>query len=145
MAGQDAVPAALEFIIRQLSARPEIQSQLRAELLTAVPLASADRNYAMIDDLPYLNAVVMESLRLVDTISSYQTRVVPKGGCEISGYYIPAGVGHPYLILSGFKPLALLRHLCIDNCLLPAISHKSSAHNLPQPRSIQSFPLDSPT
>lgn len=100
MAGQDAVPAALEFIIRQISARPEIQSRLRVELLTRVAHAAADRTYAMIDDLPYLNAVVMESLRLVDTISSYQTRVVPKGGCEISGYYIPAGVGHPYSVRS---------------------------------------------
>lgn len=99
MAGQDAVPAALEFIIRQLSSRPEIQSHLRAELLTEVPLVAADRTYPMIGNLPYLNAVVMESLRLVDTISSYQTRVVPKGGCEISGYYIPAGVGHPRILI----------------------------------------------
>ena len=46
----------------------------------------------MIDSLSYLNAVIMEALRLVDTISSYQTRVVPKGGCVISGHYLPAGV-----------------------------------------------------
>ena len=46
----------------------------------------------MIDSLSYVNAVVMEGLRLVDTISSYQTRVVPKGGCVISGCYLPAGV-----------------------------------------------------
>lgn len=49
----------------------------------------------MIDDLSYLNAVVMECLRVVDTISSYQTRTVPKGGCKLSGYYIPADVGNP--------------------------------------------------
>ena len=47
---------------------------------------------AMIDALPYLNAVVMEGLRLVDTIASYETRVVPSGGCMIEGYFIPAGV-----------------------------------------------------
>lgn len=93
MAGQDAVPAALEFITRQLSVYPDVQSKLRIELLTSVPPAARDWTYAMIDSLPYLDAVVMESLRLVDTISSYQTRLVPKGGCTISGYHIPAGVG----------------------------------------------------
>lgn len=46
----------------------------------------------MIDELPFLNAVIMESLRLVDTISSYQTRIVPPIGCKLSGYYIPGGV-----------------------------------------------------
>ena len=46
----------------------------------------------MIDTLSYVNAVVMEGLRLVDTISSYQTRVVPKGGCMTCGYFLPAGV-----------------------------------------------------
>ncbi|KAI4164571.1 MAG: hypothetical protein LQ342_001884 [Letrouitia transgressa] len=55
----------------------------------------------MIESLPYLNAVVMESLRTVDTISSYQTRIVPPGGCVIAGYSIPAGTtiaSQPYLI-----------------------------------------------
>ena len=70
----------------------DVQSKLRVELLTSVPLDAEDRNFAMIDSLPYLDAVVMESLRLVDTISSYQTRVVPLGGCVISGYFLPAGV-----------------------------------------------------
>ncbi|KAG7004303.1 cell division control protein 45 [Physcia stellaris] len=34
-----------------------------------------DSDFPTIDKLVYLNAVVMESLRLVDTVSSYQTRV----------------------------------------------------------------------
>ena len=93
VAGQDAVPAALEFIFRQISKHPDVQSKLRLELLTSLPLSADDRTFAMIDTLSYLNAVVMEGLRLVDTISSYQTRIVPKGGCVISGHYLPAGVG----------------------------------------------------
>lgn len=92
VAGQDAVSAALEFVIRQISAHANVQSQLRLELLTSLPLGPDGRTYPLIDGLPYLDAVVMESLRLVDTISSYQTRIVPKGGCVVSGYYLPAGV-----------------------------------------------------
>ena len=92
VAGQDAVPAVLEFIIRRLSTDIKIQAQVRAEILNSSARVASNRTYAMIDELPYLNAVVMESLRLVDTISSYLTRVVPKGGCTISGHFIPAGV-----------------------------------------------------
>ncbi|KAL9614004.1 MAG: hypothetical protein Q9167_001484 [Letrouitia subvulpina] len=101
VAGQDAVPAALEFMIKQLSLHPDIQSKLRLELLTSLPSATEDRTFPMIESLPYLNAVVMESLRIVDTISSYQTRIVPPGGCVIAGYSIPAGTtiaSQPYLI-----------------------------------------------
>ncbi|KAL9046831.1 MAG: hypothetical protein Q9214_000441 [Letrouitia sp. 1 TL-2023] len=101
VAGQDAVPAALEFMTRQLSIHPNVQSKLRLELLTSLPLATENRTFPMIESLPYLNAVVMESLRTVDTISSYQTRIVPPGGCVIAGYSIPAGTtiaSQPYLI-----------------------------------------------
>ena len=55
-------------------------------------MCAEERLFAVTDSLPYLNAVTMEGLRLVDTISSYQTRTVPKGGCTISGYFLPAGV-----------------------------------------------------
>ena len=94
VAGQDAVSAVLEFIVRQLSIHQDVQSCLRLELLTSVSRQSEESNFATIDKLVYLNAVVMESLRLVDTVSSYQTRLVPKGGCIISGTFLPGGVSN---------------------------------------------------
>lgn len=101
VAGQDAVSAALEYMVRQLSKHAAVQSRLRLELLSSLTLDDKERSLATIDSLPYLNAVVMECLRTVDTISSYQTRVVPKGGCSISGYFLPEGVSSPVqLILS---------------------------------------------
>ena len=95
------MPAVLEFTVRHLSAHPKIQSNLRAEVLSSTLSVTSDSTYAMIDKLPYLNAIVMESLRLVDTVSSYQTRVVPNGGCTISGFYVPGGVSTNFL-LQGF-------------------------------------------
>ena len=98
---QDAVPAALEFIIRQLCIYTDVQSQLRIELSLRVPAAAEYRGFAMIDQLKYLNAIVMEGLRVIDTISSYQTRVVPREGCVISGFFLPAGVR--FRLFHGFR------------------------------------------
>ena len=101
VAGQDAVSAALEYMVRQLSQHIDVQSRLRLELLSSLSLDERERSMATIDSLPYLNAVVMESLRTVDTVSSYQTRVVPKGGCSISGYFLPEGVSSPVKLVLG--------------------------------------------
>ena len=86
----------------------------------------------MIDSLPYLNAVVMESLRLVDTISSYQTRVVPPGGCVISGYFLPAGVCNHFFDLAFYYEFLvsffLLNKRNLRQSFLP--NHTSSIVNL---------------
>lgn len=92
VAGQDAVSAVLEFIVRQLSIHQDVQSHLQLELLTSVSPNREENDLATTEKLAYLNAVVMESLRLVDTVSSYQTRVVPQGGCILSGTFLPGGV-----------------------------------------------------
>ena len=94
IAGQDPVPAALEFTLKQLSIHLDIQFCVRSELLKSMPLAVGNNGLAIIDNLTYLNAVVMESLRLLDNIPSYQTRVVPRGGCLVLGSFLPAGVSH---------------------------------------------------
>ena len=92
LAGHDSVPAALEFMIRQISLHPDVQQKLQWELRQNLPIDAQDRTMAMLDNLQYLNAVTMEGLRLVDTILSYETRTVPKGGCVIEGFFLPQGV-----------------------------------------------------
>ncbi|WP_152722024.1 cytochrome P450, partial [Moraxella catarrhalis] len=42
--------------------------------------------------LPYLNAVVNESLRIAPPVVIGVPRVVPAGGATICGRYVPAGV-----------------------------------------------------
>ncbi|KAL9637707.1 MAG: hypothetical protein Q9164_002032 [Protoblastenia rupestris] len=133
VAGQDAVPAAMEYIVRQISEYPGIQSKLRLELLTLVPLTANDRTFAMIDTLPYLNAVVMEGLRTVDTISSYQTRVVPKRGCVVSDHFLPGGTivaSQPYLINRLPDVFPHPNSFDPDRWLLPRESYKSLAKHL---------------
>lgn len=135
---------------RTLSLHPKVQSRLRVELLSSVPLDAKDRTFAMIDNLPYLNAVIMESLRLVNTISSYQTRVVPPGGCVISGYFLPASVSAPILlklaVYYDYKIIATYE-MCmhLDNRFVPTIPHKPTTQYLSFSRNFRPFPLASPT
>ncbi|KAG8532482.1 uncharacterized protein KY384_002359 [Bacidia gigantensis] len=46
---------------------------------------------AALNDLPYLNAVIHEALRLCNPIPSGLPRVAPKGGTTVCGLHLPAG------------------------------------------------------
>ena len=84
-----------------LGQQPICQARLQQEVQNNLSPENCCRTYTMIDQLPYLNAVVMETLRLVDTIESFQPRLVPGGGRTIDGYFLPAGTivsSHPYLM-----------------------------------------------
>ncbi|GAD93462.1 hypothetical protein PVAR5_2072 [Paecilomyces variotii No. 5] len=88
-AGHDTMSASLEYLTRQISLSPDVQTKLRNEL--CVENGGKFETYGDLDKFPYLHAVVMEGLRLVYTINFYQPRVVPKGGCTIENIYLPEG------------------------------------------------------
>ncbi|CAE6446063.1 unnamed protein product [Rhizoctonia solani] len=70
-AGFETTSASLARTVHLLAQHPHIQTQLRAELLNANP------DLQDLDDLPYLNAIVRETLRLhppVPTIERYATK-----------------------------------------------------------------------
>ena len=100
-AGQENLPSVMEYIVRQLCQHPHMQLRLREEL-ASLPITDADEvSYKALDSLPYLNAIIYESMRLIDVIESYQPRVVPEGGCILHGHRLPAGTvvsAQPYLI-----------------------------------------------
>lgn len=54
---------------------------------------SKDITIASTLKLPYLNAVIEESLRIYPPASLSLTRIVPQGGATICGNHIPAGTG----------------------------------------------------
>lgn len=89
-AGHDTMSASLEYLTRQISLSPDIQTKLREEL--CVQNGGKFETYADLDNSPYLHAVIMEGLRLVYTINFYQPRVVPEGGCIIENIFLPEGV-----------------------------------------------------
>ncbi len=128
IAGQDPVPAALEFIVKQLSIHEDIQSCLHAELLGSIDLLAKGHGSATVDNSAYLDCIVMESLRLIDNISSYQTRIVPPGGCLILGCFLPGGVSNNSFFLGSshlsLPTMMLIRYNHLDSRIRTALPHQ---------------------
>lgn len=76
-----------------MAKHPELQHKLRAELAEHQVQDNSPK-YAEITDLPLLDAVIRETLRLHPAAPSSLPREVPAGGRELAGFFVPAGVGH---------------------------------------------------
>jgi cytochrome P450 len=63
-------------------------------------------SFAAIDKLERLENVIREGLRLHTPSGHIQTRVVPKGGETVAGYYLPEGVCFQFLKI---KFMSLIR------------------------------------
>lgn len=84
-AGIDTTGDGLCFLMHELSLPRSqvIQQRLQKELVS--------NPQAKLDELPYLDAVVKEGLRLFPPIPMSLPRYVPENGRVISGYALPAG------------------------------------------------------
>lgn len=92
----------LGYLYYEMSRRPDIQKKLREELLTLDPPLrfpqAPDPNGELnlpapkeVDSLPYLEAVILETLRLHPSVPGGQPRRVPRP-CSLGGYdNIPVG------------------------------------------------------
>lgn len=79
-----------------LLSTPRVLAKLRAELRVAIPDVSAPLPIKDIEQLPYLNAVITEGLRLAMGNSRCQTRISPSEVMTFNDgkkqWHIPAGV-----------------------------------------------------
>lgn len=106
-AGHETSAIALTYLYWEMSKNPELQKQLRDELLTLTPAikwplaAGLDiKDFKLpaskqIDVLPLLHAIVMETLRLHTPIPGIEPRISPHvpGGSSLGPYSgIPGGV-----------------------------------------------------
>lgn len=77
-------------------------NRLQDELCSKFPSIEAIDSKGLLDCV-YLNAVVEEGLRIYSPAgAAHLSRIVPKGGCEISGKFIPEGTRvsvHPWSVL----------------------------------------------
>ncbi|KAL3440132.1 cytochrome P450 [Aspergillus insuetus] len=90
-AGTETTTAAMTNTIYLLYTHPPVLQRLRDEIMAAVPGTDVP-TYSVVSALPYLRACIEESLRVRPASSFGLPRIVPKGGREICGQFIPEGV-----------------------------------------------------
>ncbi|KAJ5893432.1 Cytochrome P450 [Penicillium taxi] len=86
-AGSHTTATVMTFTIWAICKHPEVRDKLVAEV-SQLPEGFKHNN---VRNLPYLNCVIQESVRLYAAVPSVLPRAVPKGGVELNGYFIPEG------------------------------------------------------
>lgn len=94
-AGHETSAVALTYLYWELSRNPDLQVELRKELETLSPKITAQSaskiptelpHPKIIDALPLLNAIIMETLRLHSPIPGIQPRITPTPSVTLVGY-----------------------------------------------------------
>lgn len=79
------VTAAIYNLIKNPAALKSLREELSEAQLPEIP------SYSEVSKLPYLNAVIRESMRVFPTPTWPMERLVPKGGATIAGMFFPEG------------------------------------------------------
>lgn len=88
VAGSDTTATTLTYLVWILSKH----SDMEAKLIDEVRGRDADWSSHALKNLPYLNAVIEECLRLYGAAPGCLPRIVPGQGAELGGYFIPPGL-----------------------------------------------------
>ncbi|KAI1736391.1 cytochrome P450 [Xylaria scruposa] len=92
-AGSDTTGITLSAILYYLIKNPGCLQKLREEIVEfrEQGLLSASFGFKETQQMPYLQAVIKEALRIHPATGLPLEREVPEGGATISGYFFPAG------------------------------------------------------
>lgn len=92
-AGSDTTAIALSSIFHHLMKHPASYWKLRGEIVAAEKEGriGSPVSFKESTELPYLQAVIKEALRIHPSVGLGLQRVVPSGGLTVAGRYIPAG------------------------------------------------------
>lgn len=83
------LPGTLYYLCKNPDKRARLISEIRGRFATAADINAK----ALVADCRYLDAVCQESLRIYPPAgAAHLTRIVPEGGCEIAGHWVPGGV-----------------------------------------------------
>jgi cytochrome P450 len=85
-AGTDTTSTTLTYLFWELARNQNWQDRLREELRSK----SAAATYQSLKDLPILDALVNEGLRLHPAAPASLQRIVPASGGQLCGYFVPA-------------------------------------------------------
>ncbi|KAL3251448.1 hypothetical protein ABHI18_010657 [Aspergillus niger] len=92
VAGSDTTAVTLTYLVWAVLSQPSLQHDLEEEV------SALDPNYdeAALEELPLLNAVITETLRLYGAAPGSLPRSVPNGGATFCGYHVPQGATELY-------------------------------------------------
>lgn len=88
IAGTDTTSNTLTYLLWAVMSQPQLQKTLEKE----VGEMEEQLTDVAMEKLPFLNAVIQETLRLYGAAPTPLPRVVPLGGAELGGYHLPGGV-----------------------------------------------------
>ncbi|PYH99944.1 cytochrome P450 [Aspergillus ellipticus CBS 707.79] len=90
-AAADTTGNALTIAAYNIVQNPGIYERLTEELKQAFPDPDGRMDFVVLEKLPYLTAIIKESLRLSCGVPGRLPRVVPDPGAEFNGYQVPTG------------------------------------------------------
>jgi hypothetical protein len=91
-AGSDTTGISLAAIFYYLLKHPNCYQKLREEADAVQPSPIKGFSFHEAQNMPYLQAVIKEALRVHPAFGMPLERVVPEGGATLAGHFIPAGV-----------------------------------------------------
>ncbi|KAI9508525.1 cytochrome P450 monooxygenase pc-bph [Russula earlei] len=92
IAGSDTTSNSSCAITYYLAGHPNVQRKLQKELDEALQSEDdPETSFEVVKNLPYLNAVINEALRLHSTSGIGLPRIVPEGGMTIQGHFFKEG------------------------------------------------------
>jgi cytochrome P450 len=93
VAGSDTTAAAIRVTMFYIMSSPRVYQKLKKEIRKAINegQASSPITLAQARELPYLQAVIYEGLRIRPVTTGQQAKEVPPGGDTINGYFVPEG------------------------------------------------------
>lgn len=93
-AGVETIGITISTFLNYVMSHPGCQERIQKEIDDAriAGTLSPIPKLKEIESLPYLSACLSESRRLHPPLAHALPRIVPKGGIELEGYWLPAGV-----------------------------------------------------
>ncbi|KAK4209019.1 cytochrome P450 [Rhypophila decipiens] len=104
-AGTDTTVGTVTVLFYFLLRNPKVRGRLLTELESALEASSSfPVKYSAVKGLPYLDAVIKETLRLLAVLGTTLDRTVPSQGAVVGGVHLPAGT------VVGCSPYVVHRH-----------------------------------
>lgn len=92
IAGSDTTSNTSCALLYHVLHTPGVQVKLQQELDQAIPDINVVPDFSMVRDLPYVDHVIKETMRIHSTSSLGLPRVVPPQGATVGGQHFPGGV-----------------------------------------------------